>query len=291
MAATVGIDISAAQGSVAPGPWLFVVHKATEGHDYVDPRFKERYATLASPPALRGAYHYARPGDGFDGKAQAQFFAVTVIAAGFKPGVDMFQLDCESMGNFGVNGAAWAAFIEAFMLEATKLLGKRGFLYMGWPWAVTTLGAALATQLVGKYPWWLPDYGINDGQVHSVSAPFEVWGDIVLHQYSSFGALDRNVIGNAAKWAQVTAPPVDLRAIAEALAFIKALTTKPLKRGDKGPNAAKLNGLLAHHGYHVSGDVYDLDTVKAVADFKRRRKLKNRDGARCGRACTMALYK
>ena len=76
-------------------PWLFVVHKATEGTTYADPQFARRFPTIRT---IRGAYHYARPLDG-DGGTQAGHFADTCLAAGFKPGVDIWQLDCEGMGN------------------------------------------------------------------------------------------------------------------------------------------------------------------------------------------------
>lgn len=287
----VGIDVSAFQETIPPtnngAPWLFVVHKATEGVSFRDPQFSSRFPATTG---VRGAYHYARPGYS-DGMKQAQTFATECLAYGFRKGVDIWQLDCEAQGNQGINGATWAAFIEAFYAEAVTLLGSRGFVYMGWPWAVETLGVQLATQLVSKYPWWLPDYGVNDGQIHAVSAPFEVQADIVLHQFSSAGGLDRNVIYNAAAYGKVMAPPIDLKAIAALVALVKALTLRPLKQGDKGPNVARLNGLLTHHGYVCAGDAYGAATVLAVHDFKRRQKLKNRDGKVCGRACILALFK
>lgn len=198
--ASIGIDISAAQNAVAPGPWLFAIHKATEGHDYTDPQFAGRYQSLRNVALLVGAYHYARPADGFDGTAQADFFADVCLSAGFRAGVDMWQLDCEGIGNEGVTSAMWSAFVPAFMERARFRLGDRGFMYCGFYFE-----AAALRPLAVRYPWWDADYGPNDGAVH----PLPLGANPVIHQFASNGGLDRNVIHDAARWASIvgSAPP------------------------------------------------------------------------------------
>ena len=188
-----GIDVSEFQSDAQlQGSWLFVVHKATERVGQIDSKFQARYPSL---PGLRGAYHYARPTLS-DGTKQADFFANVCLAAGFKPNVDLWQLDAED----GLNaGAVWLPFIEPFMARATARLGSRGFLYAGWPFLV----AHGLQALVNQYHWWLPDYSINDGVVHPIQAP----GNPVLHQYTSHGNLDRNVVHDQAAWNQIVASP------------------------------------------------------------------------------------
>lgn len=286
----IGIDISAAQATVPEGGFLFIVHKATEGHDYTDPQFASRFPTFTG---LRGAYHYARPGDGFSGVQQADFFVATVLRSGFVPGVDLWQLDCEGTGNETVDGPTWTFFVNSFMREATQRLGARGFLYVGAFFEPT----AFAT-LTTSYPWWLPDYGVNDGSIHPLSA---VGANPVIHQFSSApftvggfsGPLDRNVINDEAAWERLVPPKprVDLKAIAAIAALLKSVTLRPVKYGDKGKSVAKVNGLLVKRGFKVAGDAYGVDTAAAVASFKRSAKLKNRDGKVCGRACLLALLK
>jgi GH25 family lysozyme M1 (1,4-beta-N-acetylmuramidase) len=294
----VGIDISADQPSVPAGDWLFIVHKATEGLDYVDPDFKARFPTL-NGNGLRGAYHYARPTDAYSGVQQAEYFAVAVLSSGFRPGVDLWQLDCEATGNESVGDAGWTLFVNDFMHHATQMLGNRGFLYVG---AYFSIGAF--TELVRQYNWWLPDYGVNDGEVN----PFA--GTLVatpmLHQYTdcawgSFGPLDRNVVNNEQAWAFMFPPPPPVvkptPAIIAALKRIAALAAvvrhKPIRRGDKGPNVSFVQSLLRQRGFPFVQEtgVYDDNTALAVALFKRSVRLSNLNGDVCGRACINALLK
>lgn len=282
----VGIDISHFQSTIPGGPWLFAVHSAGDGFNYTDPMFGGRYQALRMIAPIVGAYLYARPAQS-SGVAQAQKFAETCLAAGFKKGVDIWQLDAEGGENEGVNGAVWRTFIDEFMVEATSLLGDRGFLYAGWPFLMQ-LGL---TDLVTKYVWWLPDYSVNDGQVHPVQVSPAIAVDVVIHQYTSAGGLDQNVILNTQKWDRILTPPLNWSVLKQIAALIKAISTKPLHFGERGPKVSGMNAALEKHGYQVAGDAYGARSVAAVADFKRRKGLKNRDGKVCGRACILALFK
>jgi GH25 family lysozyme M1 (1,4-beta-N-acetylmuramidase) len=289
---SVGIDISADQSSVAEGPWLFVVHKATEGHDYKDPQFAARYPTLVGQnETLRGAYHYARPGDGFSGVQQADFFADTVLAAGFVPGQDLWQLDCEGTGNEGVSQATWQAFILQFMSQATLRLGARGFIYGGYSFLFTPEAVNAPQAWTTVYNWWDADYGPNDGAVHPLSAPEPYATNCVIHQFSSAGNLDRNVVNNTARWDALFPAPVNLSVLAKLGVFLKAIMRRPMQRGDKGPQILQLNRMLLRYGYAVSGDGYDDRTAHAILGFKAKHGLKNRDANVCGLPCVLALLK
>lgn len=258
----VGIDISEFQAGVPAGPWLFVVHKATEGTTYVDPKFAERYPTLTG---LRGAYHYARPGLS-DGVTQANHFADTVLAAGFKPGEDMWQLDAEDGENKGV---AWQPFIADFMEQAAVRLGTRGFLYAGWPF----VQAHGLQQAVATYKWWLPDYNINNGAVHDPQTPSNVTPLVVVQQFTSAGNLDQNIVRNQATWNNMMAP-VDLAAIAKLIQFKKAVTARALQYGDTGYLVEELNGLLTKMGFgQCEGTKYGVHTALAVWRFKSKHNI------------------
>lgn len=89
----------------------------------------------------------------------------------------------------------------------------------------------------------------------------------------------------------VKKPSISWRAAAALIAFLKAVTARPIKLGDRGPKVTKLNALLTKHGYHVAGSAFGRATQIALHAFKEAHKLKNRDGKVCGRACLLALYK
>lgn len=180
-----GIDISGVQPDDIPGPWEFVVVKLSEGTGMPNPRFTAQWQ--AAKRTTRGVYHYARPAKSSD-SVQANFFANEALARGFKPGVDIWQLDAEDGLNAGVGN--WREFITEFMAVALARLGRRGFLYAGWPF----LQAHGCADLPGKFMWWLPDYNRNDGSYHepSSAAPKQF---VVIHQFTSI-PLDQNRVLN-----------------------------------------------------------------------------------------------
>ena len=198
--ASVGIDISGYQPDLVPGDWLFVVVKTTEGTSVANPKAAAQWAN-AVHGGRRGVYHYARPAAGgtpgnvATALRQANVFADDALSRGFRRGVDLWQLDCEGALNDGVTSAGWSAFVPAFMDTATAKLGPLGFLYVGryFHWDAFD-------PLVARYPWWLPDYGPNNGQVH----PLPAGANPVIHQFSAAGGLDRNVIHDVARWNAMT---------------------------------------------------------------------------------------
>src|SRR5262245_58574297 len=101
-----GIDISHFQDPFPEGDWDFVVVKATEGITFRDGMLDSHWENAARFPR-RGAYHYSRPANGHTGAEQAHFFADTMLARGFQPDVDMWQLDVEGDKNAGVPAQLW----------------------------------------------------------------------------------------------------------------------------------------------------------------------------------------
>lgn len=190
-----GIDISGFQPDDVPGPWEFIVTKLSDGTSMPNPRFAAQWA--AARRTTRGVYHYARPAKS-SGSTQANFFADQALAAGFRPGADIWQLDAEDGNNAGVGN--WREFITEFMPAALSRLGRRGFLYAGWPF----LQAHGITDLVGRFMWWLPDYNRNDGTYHepNASAPKQF---VVIHQFTST-PLDQNRVLNPSAY-NFQAPP------------------------------------------------------------------------------------
>lgn len=174
-----GIDISEYQSDIAPGAWEFIFCRATHDVTGVDKKFAQHFPAALARSSVRGVYHFARPNGGSP-TTQAQHFATVALGNGFRVGVDLWALDFEAnaLGDHASN----VAWIRAFMGIARAALGARGVLYVGWPYFVETCGAENA-ELLHEFPWWLPAYGVNDGQPHTYQAPFAP----VLHQFTSRG--------------------------------------------------------------------------------------------------------
>lgn len=195
----IGIDISGVQPANVPGDWAFIVVKSSEGMSFPNPKQSAQWSLAIR--TTRGFYHYARPLKS-TGTAAAMVFAADALAHGFRPGIDIWQLDAEGGENEGTSGTTWRVFINDFMAYATRHLGKRGFLYAGWPFLV---GLGL-TDLPWHYMWWLPSYGNNDGTDHGFSGGVP-GGLVVIHQFTSHGGLDQNHILNPLAYAQLPPTP------------------------------------------------------------------------------------
>lgn len=185
--------------SIPDGVWDAGFVRATTGrdntgaHTEVDAGFVDHWNVLKTKPYPRGAYHYANPDGAEDARAQAMIFAHTVLSAGFRKGVDLWMLDLE--GAVQRHGAALTQWVRDFMDEATSLLGSRSFLYVGWPWFESS-GADIS--ILHEYRWWLPAYGVNDGQDHGTELPPGA-PTPVLHQFTS-NPFDKSNIVNATAW-------------------------------------------------------------------------------------------
>lgn len=193
-----GIDISSHQAGLnVPAIWAdFVIVKATEDDDYVNPYMvSQAQATLGASKRL-GFYHFARPGDA---AAQARYFVSAVGALRAKA---TLWLDWEA--NAVAQGPGWA---KTFLDTVRSLTGATPGIYMngsavnGYDWS------AVASQ----YPLWYAggpnysDYGASysDPAVPNVS----YWGQPLIHQYTEdgrlpgySGTLDLNRLRDRAAW-------------------------------------------------------------------------------------------
>ena len=175
-----GIDISSHQAGLnVSGIWAdFVIVKATEDDDYVNPYMvSQANATLAASKRL-GFYHFARPGDA---AAQARYF---VSAVGSLRSRATLWLDWED--NAVALGPGWA---KTFLDTVKALTGSTPGIYMndsalnGYDWSA----------VAREYPLWYADpanynttyMGYIDPAVPSV--PY--WGQPLIHQYSQYGQL------------------------------------------------------------------------------------------------------
>ena len=193
-----GIDISSHQGGLnIRAIWAdFVIVKATEDDDYVNPYMvSQAQATLSAGKRL-GFYHFARPGDA---AAQARYF---VSAVGSFRGKATLWLDWED--NAVPQGPSWA---KTFLDTVRSLTGSTPGIYMngsalnGYDWS------AVASQ----YPLWYaggPDYSDYGSSYSDPAVPnVSYWGQPLIHQYTEdgrlpgySGTLDLNRLRDRAAW-------------------------------------------------------------------------------------------
>jgi GH25 family lysozyme M1 (1,4-beta-N-acetylmuramidase) len=193
-----GIDISSHQSGLhVAAMWAdFVIVKATEDDDYVNPYMvSQAQATLSASKRL-GFYHFARPGDA---AAQARYFVSAVGALRAKA---TLWLDWED--NAVPQGPGWA---KTFLDTVRSLTGSTPGIYMngsalnGYDWSA----------VASRYPLWYaggPDYSdygtsYSDPAVPNVS----YWGAPLIHQYTEDGrlpgyngTLDLNRLRDRATW-------------------------------------------------------------------------------------------
>lgn len=193
-----GIDISSYQSGLnVAGLWAdFVIVKATEDDDYVNPYMvSQANSTLGASKRL-GFYHFARPGDA---AAQARYF---VSAVGSFRGKATLWLDWEA--NAVPQGPGWA---KTFLDTVRSLTGSTPGIYMngsalnGYDWS------AVASQ----YPLWYaggPDYSDYGSSYSDPAVPnVSYWGQPLIHQYTEdgrlpgySGTLDLNRLRDRAAW-------------------------------------------------------------------------------------------
>lgn len=204
MTSVPGIDVAHPYQTVAQvtaeikaGRAKYVIVKATEGTGYTSPGHDGQVAAARGGGVPVGHYHFALPGDV---GAQVRYF---LAAAKVRPG-DALALDLESRV---VNGkdlwapypwAYRAAFAVSFLAQVNAATGARCLWYTNgyWhgnvlTWATTAGRAALAAA-----PLWIATAGKPAGQPGT-----SPWA---MHQYSTAGGIDRNVL--AVPWASFAVP-------------------------------------------------------------------------------------
>ena len=251
-----GIDISSHQSGLNVGAlWAdFVIVKATEDDDYVNPYMvSQAQATLGASKRL-GFYHFARPGDA---AAQARYFVSAVGALRAKA---TLWLDWEA--NAVAQGPGWA---KTFLDTVRSLTGSTPGIYMN--------GSALNgydwSSVASRYPLWYaggPDYSdygtsYSDPAVPNVS----YWGAPLIHQYTEdgrlpgySGTLDLNRLRDRASWDRMIGGGAVGSATAQASASGEAMLEVDGEYG--AATVGRLKSVMGAVGY---------EEVFAVANLRR----------------------
>lgn len=114
----------------------FIILKATERADYVDPTFKSRWAACGAKP--KGAYHFARPTTLADADAEADHFIRTVKAAGWTD-QSTWALDMEN-NDARLNAVALLSWADRWCARVRAALPNRGLFYSYLPFVRDTMG-------------------------------------------------------------------------------------------------------------------------------------------------------
>lgn len=154
----------------------FAIVKATEGVDYVDPKFRENWAKLVElghEKLYRGAYHFARPSSGgggaTDGEREARDFCKALKSAGsWEVGCLPPALDFEEYSSS--NASQNIPWIEAFVRVVESELGRKPMIYTG---ANVWKFEAGNTAAFKDLPLWQVYYSATATQ--PVAMPWDNW--------------------------------------------------------------------------------------------------------------------
>lgn len=135
--------------------------KATESTTYKAKTFARNWKALADLGAVRGAYHFARPGRGSP-EAQADHFLVTVNT--WLP-TDLLALDLEDgTGNLD-------AFALAFLARVEQRTGIVPWFYSYAPF----IRAHITDKRMARYPLWLAAYTSRPPAPPAPWAAWQLW--------------------------------------------------------------------------------------------------------------------
>jgi GH25 family lysozyme M1 (1,4-beta-N-acetylmuramidase) len=157
----------------------FAFVKATEGGDYLNPKFAADFAAVHTLGMIRGTYHYARPSGGTtdeinaDAIAEADFYvgkAGTLGTPGDLPPV----LDLEVAGT--LNPAQLAVWTHTWLNRTKSKTGRTPIVYTHQSFWVTYMGNSSS---FAAYPLWLASYSVTKPVL------FGGWKSYTFWQYTN----------------------------------------------------------------------------------------------------------
>ena len=161
-----GLDVSRWQGTInwpqvkAAGK-QFVVMKATEGTDYVDPMFATNRAGATAVGIPMTAYDFASP-DATPNEAVLEADHLVAVA-GFVAGNLPPVLDLEQTG--GLAPAALQVWVRAWLDEVTAKLGIRPMIYVSPSFWSTKMANNTSIALAGYKTLWIANWGVTSPTV------------------------------------------------------------------------------------------------------------------------------
>ncbi|GHJ31356.1 hydrolase [Streptomyces hygroscopicus subsp. sporocinereus] len=187
LATVEGVDVSGHQGNVNWATlWSsgvrFAYVKATEGTSYINPYFAQQYNGSYNVGMIRGAYHFALPGNS-TGAAQANYFVDH--GGGWSkdgktlPGALDMEYNPYGATCYGLSTSAMVNWIKDFSNTYKARTGRDPVIYTSTSWWKTCTGNSAAFGAIN--PLWIPRYGSSVGELPAG------WGFHTIWQYTSSG--------------------------------------------------------------------------------------------------------
>lgn len=177
-----GIDISSYQAELNAGivPSDFVIIKATEGTNYINPTWEEQAKQVIQTNKLLGFYHFANTGNTI---TEADFF-ISVVKNYIGKAVLVLDFEAGAINAWGNVGA------RQFLNRVKEKTGINLMIYMS---AEVTRQFNWST-ISNTNPLWVAQYASMNPTGYQ-SEPwtdgkgYGAWSSAAIHQYSSAGSL------------------------------------------------------------------------------------------------------
>ena len=177
-----GIDISSYQAELNAGivPSDFVIIKATEGTNYINPTWEEQAGQVIQTNKLLGFYHFASVGNPI---AEADFF-ISVVKNYIGKAVLVLDFEAGAINAWGNVGA------RQFLNRVKEKTGINPMIYMSaevtrqFNWSIISSTNPLwVAQYASMNPTGYQSEPWTDGKGYGA------WSSAAIHQYSSAGSL------------------------------------------------------------------------------------------------------
>ncbi len=176
-----GMDVSSYQGNVdwstayANGA-RFAYVKATEGTSYTNPYFAQQYNGSYNVGMIRGAYHFALPGNS-SGTAQADYFVDH--GGGWSadgktlPGALDIEYNPYGATCYGLSQSSMVSWIQAFSNEYHARTSRYPTIYSTTDWWTTCTGNSSA--FASNSPLWIARYASSAGTLPAGWSYYTFW--------------------------------------------------------------------------------------------------------------------
>ena len=177
-----GIDISSYQAELNAGivPSDFVIIKATEGTNYINPTWEEQAGQVIQTNKLLGFYHFASVGNPI---AEADFF-ISVVKNYIGKAVLVLDFEAGAINAWGNVGA------RQFLNRVKEKTGINLMIYMSsdvtrqFNWStISNTNPLWVAQYASMNPTGYQSEPWTDGKGYGA------WSSVAIHQYSSAGSL------------------------------------------------------------------------------------------------------
>ncbi|MFD4608941.1 GH25 family lysozyme [Streptomyces sp. NPDC058440] len=259
-----GLDVSGYQGNV---DWTsvknkgaaFAYVKATEGTTYTSPYFSQQYTGSSNVGLIRGAYHFALPGNS-SGAVQADWFVShgggwSADGKTLPPALDI-EYNPYGATCYGLSQSAMVTWIRDFSNQVRAKVGRYPTIYTTTDWWSTCTGNN--SSFGATNPLWIARYSSSPGTLPAGWSAQTIW------QYADSGTFpgDQDTFNGTL---------ADLQAFAKGGGYNPPPTASwpTVKQGASGERVKSVQYLLNAHGSALAVDgAFGAGTDSAVRSFQ-----------------------